>query len=41
MTRTLTILVVAMVAAVLAPGAPPSAGPMDQPGYAKAMTCSA
>jgi cytochrome c553 len=41
MTRTLTILVVAMVASVLAPGAPPSAGPMDQPGYAKAMTCSA
>jgi cytochrome c553 len=41
MTRTLTILMVAMVAAVLAPGAPPSAGPMDQPGYAKAMTCSA
>ena len=41
MTRTLTILVVAVVAAALAPGAPASAGPMDEPGYAKAMTCSA
>ena len=44
MSRALGIVLVALVVMLAAPAtttAPPAAGPMDHPGFAKAMTCSA